>query len=209
MAKRIFCLVFLLLFYSVSAFAFQDEPNGFRGLAWGSSLSQFQSEYPDAQPLQLSKLEIALGETDVIKYSVPVADSELSGIPIVAPLEYTFWKGQFLSVYVKMDGSCFAEAYDRHLTLYEKLRYLYGEPTEDWSTASMNSIPLIAGKANEQPVYLYTWKGRIANIRMIATYNDPQPYQTHLTLTISSAILANEKQLEKERNTKIEYKQGW
>nr|DAH83591.1 MAG TPA: hypothetical protein [Caudoviricetes sp.] len=207
--KKIFGLVFLLLFYSVSAFAFQDEPNGFRGLAWGSSLSQFQNKYPDAQPLQLSKLEIALGETDIIKYSVPALGSELSGIPIVAPLEYKFWKGQFLSVYIKMDGSCFVEAYNRHLELYKKLKYLYGEPTEDWSTASMNSIPLIAGKANERPVYLYTWEGRIANIRMIATYNDPQPYQTHLTLTISSTALANEKQLEKERSTKAEYRQGW
>lgn len=209
MVKKIFCFSLLLLFYSISAFAFQDEPNGFRGLAWGSSIYQFKSQYPDAQMLQPSKLDIAMGETNIVKYNVPALNSKLSGIPIIAPLEYTFWKNQFLSVYVKMDGSCFAEAYDRHLTLYDKLKYLYGEPTEEWSDDSINSIPLIAGKANEQPVYLYTWKGRVANIRMIATYNDPQPYQTHLSLSVSSAVLVNQKLYEKEKNTKAEYRQGW
>ncbi len=90
MKKIVFVLLLILVLSSVSAAnkAIKNSPDGFRGIKWGDPIS-------------------ALGKTDGSLYEEPVfgfkyyskADEDLSfGSAQLSSINYTFWKGQFISV---------------------------------------------------------------------------------------------------------------
>ncbi len=90
MKKIVFALLLILVLSSVSAAnkPIKNSPDGFRGIKWGDPVS-------------------ALGKTDGHVYEEPVfgfklysrADEDLSlGSAQLSSLNYTFWKGQFISV---------------------------------------------------------------------------------------------------------------
>ena len=91
-----FCIIL-----SSTAFAFDNEPDGFRGLKWGTSVEEFKKAYPDAtyRPHTDTELKLFKGMT---YYNVPVNGTKLSGVIITAPLKYAFYNNRLESVYIDL-----------------------------------------------------------------------------------------------------------
>jgi hypothetical protein len=80
---RAACLAALLIPCSQAARAFENEPTGFRGVAWGTPISQAQGVYLH---------DHAVG--DRVSYRRAFEDLSVNGIPLTA-LYYDFFRARF------------------------------------------------------------------------------------------------------------------
>lgn len=82
----------LIALSAAGAAAFDNEPEGFRGLKWGSELST------------LSGFKKVLGAGDTVFYARE-GEKERIGTASLASIRYLFYKGQFRQVWVMAEGA--------------------------------------------------------------------------------------------------------
>jgi hypothetical protein len=83
----------LLLAIAPPTLAFQNEPDGFRGIPWGAEASA----YPDELVLETSERSMAMYARGTDKMAI--GDAELTSI------KYFFYKGRFHSVSINTKGA--------------------------------------------------------------------------------------------------------
>ena len=83
--------IFLL---SVNSFAFQNEPDGFRGIKWGTNILELQGMTHVRTDSSYGGVEFYTREGDDLRFG----DAQLERI------EYAFWKGKFASVWIHSMG---------------------------------------------------------------------------------------------------------
>ena len=92
--KKLGTLIFLLIIsvcVSMPAFAFQNEPDGFRGIKWGTDISQLNDMVFDS------------GDGDV-KYYSRKADKMKIGDTDIEQIGYGFYKNRFYTVKIRFSG---------------------------------------------------------------------------------------------------------
>ena len=192
-----FCIIL-----SSTAFAFDNEPDGFRGLKWGTSVEEFKKAYPNAtyRPPTDTELKLFKGMT---YYNVPVNGTKLSGVMITAPLKYAFYNNRLESVYIDLSQPYNFMTQQSQIELLEKMEYMYGDGKSilDEGLNDFNPVDF-----SEDKCFMYTWEGYIANISMIGTYNDPVPNKSRLSVTVASTQIRN-KRLNETRMA--ESSSGW
>jgi len=97
-------LIFLVFLLPISALAFQNEPDGFRGIEWGTDIS----EWPDMTHVsenvyQRENDELTIGDANVKKIHYKTYEGRLWGVSITY------------------------EDYNNHEKLKQTFFYLYGE----------------------------------------------------------------------------------
>lgn len=89
--KKMPALILILLFMPIFSYAFQNEPDSFRGMKWGTSLKD------------LTDMSVATGQKEDHLYvkkndKLQIGDADLTGI------RYGFYKDQFYSVWIRFDS---------------------------------------------------------------------------------------------------------
>lgn len=98
MKKGLLLVLVLVLVLSVGAFAFQNEPEGFRGLKWGDPPGEDMEQLPSYWGAWMDP-----DEHDFLWYEKQ--DDKLQiGRAKLESIEYQFYKGQFYKVEINVDG---------------------------------------------------------------------------------------------------------
>lgn len=214
MVKLVFAFLTFLLCFSSSTFAFDNEPDGFRGLKWGASVEEFKQAYPEATLRKTSRVEY--NPAKLVRYSVPASNSTLSGILITAPLEYSFYNNQLESVSITLTGKDSYETLNNQKLLLYKMSMIYGEVKENDGNNIEDFIPAAFSTMYH---FGYTWKGQTSIINLTGAYKEPN-LTSVLSVSVRSTKLfqqekANTKPLDRETWLKIrenmisEYRSGW
>lgn len=203
MMKHIIWLILLAFMLHPSAFAFSNEPNGFRGLKWGISIEEFKQAYPNATYRPPRDIDFAFPPVPTT-YLVPANNSKLSGISIIKPLEYSFYNNQLEYVRIILSGEDNFTNHHNQILLLDKMTYMYDEPT-----CILDKIDDFGPGDLTGHCCMYEWKGIITGITMIGTYNDPKHDEAHLSITIYSKEIRDKRLAEQERLKISEYHSGW
>lgn len=201
--KRTILLILLALMLDTSVFAFDNEPNGFRGLEWGTSIAEFKQTYPDATYIPPRDIEFAFPPVTT-KYLVPANGSKLSNVPIIEPLEYSFYNNQLESIQIALSGEDNFKNYYNQRDLIAKMTCMYGEPI-----CRLDKLENFGPGDLARHACMYEWEGPIAGITMISTYNDPKHDESRLVLTIYSRRVQDARLAEQFRLKISEYRSGW
>lgn len=89
--KALICPALIILF-SVNAFAFQNEPDGYGGIVWGTDISALKGMKAAGGRPDSPDTKIYIRGGDMLRFG----GVDLKGI------EYEFFKGKFLSVTLKV-----------------------------------------------------------------------------------------------------------
>jgi len=93
MKRFISLLLFLLLgTFPINLFAFQNEPDGFRGIKWGTKIET------------LSDMISPIEQENFVTYT-RANDKMKMGNATLQTINYVFWKGQFSGVVIICEGS--------------------------------------------------------------------------------------------------------
>jgi len=141
-------VVFTLAFISVGSpvLAFQNEPDGFRRIKWGTDIK----DLPDMKP----EGKLAPGVRNYLRAGDKMAIGDAS----VEKITYHFYKGRFCSVSIDYEG------WDNFDSLKTTLSELYGQPRRpnqlmeeyNWLGASVSvSIEYSTSSKKGSIVYLY------------------------------------------------------
>lgn len=108
----ILVMLFSFVFLSATALAYPNEPDGFRGLTWGTPLERVK----DSMVFQYT--DGSFGGVD--KYTR--IDDELSiGAAKLKKIEYGFWQNKLSSVNIEFEG------YNNWANLYQSVVARFGE----------------------------------------------------------------------------------
>jgi hypothetical protein len=83
-----------IVLLSVNSFAFNNEPDGFRGIKWGTDISGLQGMTHVRTDPSYGGVEFYTRKDDELRFG----DAQLDKI------EYAFWKGKFSSVWIHSVG---------------------------------------------------------------------------------------------------------
>jgi hypothetical protein len=109
----------LLLVNMPAAYAFTDEPEGFRGINWGTSLSAVREQFR-ASPAYTS---------DGIDYYVRITDELKLGTAIIDRIVYGFWQEKFYNAELAYTG------YNNFIGVKDTTAARFGTPKQPyWST---------------------------------------------------------------------------
>jgi hypothetical protein len=97
-----------IVLLSVNSFAFQNEPDGFRGIKWGTDISGLQGMTHVRTDPSYGGVEFYTRKGDELRFG----DVQLEKIA------YAFWKGKFASVWIHSGG--YANWYALHDAVFEK-----------------------------------------------------------------------------------------
>jgi hypothetical protein len=97
-----------IVLLSASSFAFKNEPDGFRGIKWGTDISTLKGMTHVRTDPSYGGVEFYTRQGDELR----IGDAQLNKI------EYAFWKGKFASVWIHSMG--YANWYALHDTIFEK-----------------------------------------------------------------------------------------
>jgi hypothetical protein len=111
MSKLITIITVVVLFCG-SASAFQNEPDGFRGVTWSAPFGTVSTEM---------SLKENAGDN---KYYLRKNDKLEIGGASLATIAYGFWRGKFDSVYIKTEGIANQQA------LIEAFKAQFGQPSK-------------------------------------------------------------------------------
>ena len=114
-----------IVLLSVNSFAFKNEPDGFRGIKWGTDISTLKAMNHVRTDPSYGSVEFYTRKWDELR----IGDAQLYNI------EYAFWKGKFASVWIYSIGYAnwldlrdatvarFGEGYQPHRYLEQYLWY--------------------------------------------------------------------------------------
>lgn len=207
MKKFLFFISIIYLSITSVALAFPNEPTGFRGLEWGSSIEEFKQKYPnDFYEIDISteKKEIneLLGDLDNKLYGVLAENNSISGVPIYSPIKYHFWSNQLDFIQIGLGRFDITETYNVERRLLSALETLYGECTKKYVDGTIFTN-------DGRIANMYFWKGDKTIISLFATYRDKNKYHSSLLLTIASKEIQDKRSEQIEINMQSKAKQGW
>lgn len=104
--KKVFLLTILAIFiWTSSLFAFQNEPNGFRGVKWGTSIDSLKDSmtYFDSGEYKGEKIDFYTRKAD--KLSI--------GSVNLQAIFYHFWKGKFWGASLPFKGEASEDVANR------------------------------------------------------------------------------------------------
>jgi hypothetical protein len=87
----IFLIILPTVIFSINSFAYQNEPDGFRGIKWGTKIET------------LKDMTKQLQQGDEIQYT-RISDKLQIGNAEVDDIVYVFWKDKFISVMIMTKG---------------------------------------------------------------------------------------------------------
>lgn len=201
--KKKFLTILLLLAIASTAFAFQNEPNGFRDLKWGASIEEFKQSCPEATYRQPKDIELKLSK-NVTYYNVPANGTTLSSIVVSHPLEYSFYKNKLESVKVDLSEPYNFMTLQNQKESLAKIEHMFIKANVIFDNKNINDFNPV--DFSDKSCFMYTWDGDTANISMIGTYNDPVANESHLLITITSTQIYNQR-LTEQRMSESSF--GW
>jgi hypothetical protein len=92
--KKFLCYLIILiivLFFTVNSFAFKNEPDGFRGVKWGTTIKSFK---------KLKKLKDLNGD---VVYQRPNEKLKIGNVELLY-INFKFWHGKFSEVWIHANG---------------------------------------------------------------------------------------------------------
>lgn len=98
-------LWFILFLYSSCLFAFDNEPNGFRGIQWGASISENKEEM------------VYLKSNGNIDIYIRKNSKMFIGSALLSELNYGYWRDMLLAVYITAsdkNGVLFNKQLEKH-----------------------------------------------------------------------------------------------
>ena len=197
--RKILLSLIMLLFATNIAFAFRNEPSGFRNLNWGISVAEFKSEYPNAILSEQTNLEKLLNE---VSYKVGAQNSTISNVKITGPIKYSFWENKLISVSIPISGADVSDTFVKTNKMLSALNVLYGDCTYSFEDGS------IFDKSNLFFKH-YAWEGYTTTIILIAGFYDKGEYDSYCDLNLYSTALNNERNYKERKNAENNLKQGW
>lgn len=180
MTKKALLLVIVatLLLCLGRAYTFQNEPEGFRGLKWG-----------DLPPGENMENWTRIGGNDLLRYERKDDKLEIGGAKLDS-IEYCFYKGQFMKVWIKTQ--C-----DNHKPLEDVVKLNFGPGClKDYSSGVS---PIFRTPYQD---WSYQWSGDIATVIL-----ETKIVRSRLGwgyLTIRSTKIYNQYQDDIERKKKEE-----
>ena len=157
MSKLILLIFILLLSINSATLAFPNEPTSFRGLSWGASIEELKEKYPNSYEIKDDRVNTLIKQIDgttLISYGTYLENDSISNIPIVAPIEYTFWNNQLESVHINISGDSVAISSYNEKKMLAALEDLYGE----WSSKFEEPF------TDEPFTRMYFWEGPVCKI---------------------------------------------
>lgn len=212
--KLLFSLTSLFLLICSTALAYDNEPNGFKGLKWGTSIEEFKNVYPNATLQKQQPGEY--NPANIITYIVPINESKLSGITITSPFRYSFYNNKLESVLVTFTGKDNYETLNKQKILLNRMSMIYGEINE---SSGNNIDEFIPGLSTAYYNFNYCWKGTTTTINLNGSYKEPN-LSSYLSISISSVEIRKQwlskvKPIDKTEWSKIrkniisEYRSDW
>lgn len=205
-----FCIIL-----SSTAFAFDNEPDGFRGLKWGTTIEEFKQAYPDAK-LRTKQAALEYNPAKLVRYLVSANGGNLSGIPINNSLEYSFYNNQLESVLITLAGKDNYETLKNQKLLLERMSMMYGEVNERDGNNIDDFIPAVFSATYN---FDYVWKGETTTINLNGYYKEPNLISGLSVSVVSTQIrkqwITSSNPLDKEEWSKMrknliaEYRSGW
>ncbi len=128
--KRIigFLIIIVIGLFSINSFAYQNEPDGFRGIKWGAKIETLKD---------MTKL-FTKGDTAIYMRKndkLQMGDAELQDI------SYMFWQDKFYSAYIQTKG------YLNWSALKKVLFLKFGKGSQDNKYIEYYRWGLVSGKA--------------------------------------------------------------
>lgn len=205
MKKFLFFISIIYLSITSVALAFPNEPTGFRGLEWGSSIEEFKQKYPNAYEVEIrlkKEREELFGNTGNIAYCVPSENDFLSQVSIAAPIKYHFWNNQLEDVSIDISGDSLLSTTNNEQRLLAALETLYGECTTKYVDGSIVTN-------DGQFTNMYFWEGATTSLFLLSNYRDQHKHQSSLSLSIASQEIRNKRIKQSKLNMQEKAKQGW
>jgi len=130
--KKLIGLLFTLLLFTNTVFAFPNEPEGFRELKWGDSVKTLFKYYPDATFEKSREYQMNTSDSTVFNvYKVQLNNINLSTLKLNKEAEYVFHNNQFVGVILKsITSKSLNNIKNTESKFIENMVTLYGPPTE-------------------------------------------------------------------------------
>ena len=155
--KKIVSLLFTLLLTTHTAFAFPNEPEGFRELKWGDSIQTLHNLYSkisfeksrEHQSNSLNNIKFDI-------YKVELKNRILSSLKLDKDAEYIFHNNQFVGINLNSTLKPSSDFKNIESNFIKNLIALYGSPsnTKTYCTAAVGTTP---NKNNVKYITSYTW----------------------------------------------------
>lgn len=177
-------LVLVMLSVTVGAFAFENEPEGFRGLKWGDPPGEDMEQLPSYWGAWMDP-----DEHDFLWYEKQDDKLQIRGAELES-IEYQFYKGQFYKVEINV-----VDGYYNHESLKDVVQLKFG--VIDFE----KKIPGISTKS-------YRWIGKKATIILedSVSYESPELtiYSTEIDNQFHQDVAIIRKEEEEERQKAAE-----
>lgn len=138
--KNIISLLFTLLLFSNTVFAFPNEPEGFRELKWGDSVKILFKHYPNAT---LEKTFIPSKTTEdnnvFTVYKSILKNKKLSGLDLNKEADLIFCNDKFIGIMLESTIiQPYADFSNIYSNFFENMTYLFGPPTEQKTESNLS-----------------------------------------------------------------------
>lgn len=200
MKKILFILsLLIILSFNITVSAYQNEPNGFRGLEWGSTIEQFKAKYPYAISFLPNEIDEA---NNTVSYAVFPHNDSISNVPITGIIRYTFWENQLQSIQIPINEEDINSSIKNFEDMRYALRLLYGEP---------KGGPIAGSKTDNSSTWslFYHWEGNITNINFAAMFYDKGPTSSYINLMLYSNEISIAQARSEINQRQKEARQGW
>lgn len=155
--KKIISFLFTILLITNTAFAFPNEPEGFRNMKWGDSLHRLYEVYPNAT---LKKSYEFINSSSISTkfnvYEVKLKNTKLNNLRLNKNAEYIFCDNKFVGVSLNSTFKQSSSFKNIESDFIQDMISFYGHPTmtKTYCTAAVGSIPK---RDNIKYITSYAW----------------------------------------------------
>ena len=142
--KKIIGLLFILLLITNTAFAFPNEPEGFRNLKWDDSLHRLYDFYPNAiLKKSYEFINSSSNSTKFNVYEVKLNNTRLNNLKLNKNAEYIFCDNKFVGVSLNSTLKQSSNFKNIESDFIQNMISYYGHPsmTKTYCTAAIGTIP--------------------------------------------------------------------
>jgi hypothetical protein len=181
----VFSIFLIGCFASTRSSKSPSDPDGFRGIKWGTEISTLR----DMEKAEQDKSS----KSDLVWYTRK-GDTLAIGQAKLENISYSFWMGKFYSVWIDFAGGENFEVLKKELIERFGKVHESEEPVEKIQKEARREPPAI-----KRPEGFYAWWGR--NTEMVLSYSKDRHKGT---LTINSTIISEERRAyEKEKEKRL------
>lgn len=130
--KKILSFLFTLFLITNTAFAFPNEPEGFRELKWGDSVKTLSNYYPDITLQKTLVSHTPSSDNEIFTvYKGTLQNKNLSGIELDKDANFIFYNNKFIGVILESNIiKPYNEFSDIYSKFFQNMTFLFGAPTE-------------------------------------------------------------------------------